>query len=130
VIVDTSAIMAMLLEEPEADEMLRLMVTAPTRRMSAGTWVELGTVLVRRRDPELSRRAERILPGLRIDLVPVTVAQAALGRQGYREYGRGSDHPAQLNLGDCFSYALAKETGEPLLFKGDDFTHTDVTRAA
>ena len=129
-IVDTSAIMAMLLEEAEADEMLRLMVTAPARRMSAGSWVELGTVLVRRQDPELARRAERILPGLRIDVVPVTAVQAEIGRRGYREYGRGTGHPARLNLGDCFSYALAKETGEPLLFKGDDFTHTDIARAA
>lgn len=129
-IVDTSAIMAMLLDEAEADDMLRLMVTAPTRRMSAGAWVELGTVLVRRQNPELARRAERLIPGLRIDIAPVSAAQAEIGRQGYREYGRGTGHPANLNLGDCFSYALAKETGEPLLFKGDDFSLTDVTRAA
>ena len=62
--------------------------------------------------------------------MPVTAVQAEIGRRGYREYGRGTGHPARLNLGDCFSYALAKETGEPLLFKGDDFTHTDIARAA
>lgn len=128
-IVDTSAIMAMLLDEAEADDLLRLMVTAPARRMSAGSWVELGTVLVRRQDRELALRAERLLPGLRIDVVPVTSAQADIARRGYREYGRGTGHPAKLNFGDCFSYALAREAGEPLLFKGDDFTHTDVARA-
>jgi ribonuclease VapC len=130
VIVDTSAIMAMLCQEDEADRMLRLMVTASARRMSAGSWVELGTVLVRRQDPQLAFYAERILPGLRIEVVPVTAAQAEIGRRAYGEYGRGTGHPARLNFGDCFSYALAKERSEPLLFKGDDFTHTDVEPAA
>ena len=128
-IVDTSAILAIVLEEPERDVMLRRIWEARERKISAGTWMELATVIARRH-PEKTRLIETLLRSMRLVIVDVTLEQARLGRDGYRVYGRGTGHRAYLNFGDCFAYALAKATGEPLLFKGDDFVHTDVTAAA
>lgn len=91
--------------------------------------MELATV-VTRRHPQKAHLIETLLRSIRLTIVDVTSEQAWLGREGYRAYGRGSGHPARLNFGDCFAYALAKTTGEPLLFKGDDFVHTDITPAA
>ena len=128
-IIDTSAIMAFLLNEPEKGPVTHAMVRAAELAMSAGSWLELGAVLTRCGDAEMARDAERLFAELRIQIVPITVEQAALGREAYRRYGRGTNHPAGLNFGDCFAYALAKETGRPLLFKGDDFPHTDIMSA-
>jgi ribonuclease VapC len=86
-------------------------------------------VLDNRADPILSSKLDLLLGQLSVIVVPVTPAHARLARQAHREYGRGSGHPARLDFGDCFSYALAKETGEPLLFKGTDFAQTDITPA-
>ena len=72
------------------------------------------------------REFDTVLADLQISTVPFTAEQALIARAAYRDYGKGSGHPAQLNLGDCFAYALAKDSGEPLLYKGDDFGHTDV----
>jgi len=80
-------------------------------------------------DPILSKQLEQLLEHLSVSVVPVTTAQARIARRAHREYGRGSGHPARLNFGDCYSYALSKDTGEPLLFKGDDFSRTDVVPA-
>jgi len=80
-------------------------------------------------DPILSKQLEQLLEQLSVSVVPVTTAQARIARRAQREYGRGSGHPARLNFGDCYSYALSKDTGEPLLFKGDDFSRTDVVPA-
>jgi ribonuclease VapC len=129
VIVDTSAILAIALEEPERDVLLRRIWEARERRISAGTWMELATV-VTRRHPEKARLIEALARSIRLTVVDVTLEQARLGQEGYRIYGRGTGHPARLNFGDYFAYALAKATGEPLLFKGDDFVHTDVIAAA
>lgn len=127
-IVDSSVIVAIALHEPERDMFESLLAAAEHRRMSSGTWIELSAVAVRGRlispkwlDPMLER--------FRIVLEPVSIKQAEIGHQAYRNFGQGSGHRARLNFGDCFSYALAKATGEPLLFKGDDFTHTDVLKA-
>lgn len=125
---DTSAILAIVLEEPERDVMLRRILEARERHISAGTWLELATVTTRRH-PEKAHLIETLLRSIKITIVDVTLEQARLGRDGYRTYGRGSRHRARLNFGDCFAYALAKATGEPLLFKGDDFVHTDITAA-
>lgn len=81
------------------------------------------------RDPVASRRFDELIHASDIEVVPVTAAQAALARQADRDFGRGSGSPAQLSFGDCFAYALANEAREPLLFKGDDFGHTDITAA-
>lgn len=126
-IVDTSAVMAIVLEEPERDAMLRKLLESPVRRMSAGTWMELATVIIRRH-PAKTRLVETLLRTLNLVIEDVTREQAQLGRDAYRAYGRGT-HRARLNFGDCFAYALSKATGEPLLFKGDDFAQTDVVAA-
>jgi ribonuclease VapC len=129
VIVDTSALIAVVTEEPERDVMLAAVRSALRVRISAGTYLEAGVVVDARRSPVLTRRLDDFIGALGIEIVPVTSAQAALGRSAYRDFGKGSGHPARLNLGDCFAYALARETGEPLLFKGDDFVHTDIVPA-
>lgn len=97
--------------------------------MSAPTAVEINAVLMRRLRPEDQRRVEDLIEVLGIVVVAFDAHQAGIASQAYRDYGRGSGHPAQLNLGDCFSYALARVTGEPLLYVGDDFGHTDVRAA-
>lgn len=81
------------------------------------------------RDPIASRRFDDLLREARFAIEPVTEAQARIAREAYRDFGRGSGHPARLNFGDCFAYALAKTMNEPLLFNGDDFTQTDVKSA-
>lgn len=127
-IIDTSAIMALLLGEPDEAQFVRALTLAPARSIAAGTWVELSVVLSRRRDPLLLPRLDALLHVFPMEIAPTSAEQARIGAAAYRQYGKGS-HPARLNFGDCFAYALAKSTGEPLLFKGDDFIHTDVTPA-
>jgi ribonuclease VapC len=81
------------------------------------------------RDPIASRRFDDLVREAQLIVEPVTEAQARIAREAYRDFGRGSGHPARLNFGDCFAYALARSMSEPLLFKGDDFAHTDITPA-
>ncbi len=125
-IIDTSVLVALMLREPDAPVLTRLMAEAPVRRLSAASFVELSAVIDGRRDPVLSGALEADLRLLRIDVVPLTPPQARIARQAYQLFGRGSGHPARLNMGDCFAYALARDLGEPLLFKGEDFTLTDI----
>jgi ribonuclease VapC len=127
-IVDSSAVLAILLDEPERETFLDALTAATSARLSAVTYVECGAVLDRR-GPELSRQFDALLAAAEVGVAQVTVEQARLARAAYRDYGRGSGHRAGLNFGDCFAYALATESGEPLLFKGDDFGHTDVRQA-
>jgi ribonuclease VapC len=128
VIVDTSAVVAVLKGEPEASAYTTLMLDATTR-MSAAGYLEAGIVIDGAGDPAFSRRLDELLRITDTGVEPVTFEQARVAREAYRGYGRGSGHPARLNFGDCFSYALALATGEPLLFKGDDFVHTDLSAA-
>lgn len=128
-IVDTSAIIAVLREEEDAPLILAMFVTAPHLAMSAGTWVELAAVTTRGIDEQEYDAAEQFIARATIRIEPVSVEHARLAREAYRRYGRGTRHDADLNFGDCFSYALAKATGEPLLYKGEDFIHTDVASA-
>lgn len=128
-IVDTSALIAVLASEPESDAFLGLLTEAPQCAMSTAMYVEAAVIVDRLRDPAQSRRFDDLLSVLDISLVPVTVEHAHLARAAYRDFGKGSGHPARLNFGDCFSYALARATREPLLFKGDDFVHTDLVPA-
>lgn len=129
-IVDTSAIIAILRAEPERERFLDL-IQAPGRvRMSAATYLEAAIVVDQLRDPVRSRRLDELLAALDIDVVDVTPEQAKLARSAYRDFGRGGGSAARLNFGDCFAYALAQETREPLLFKDDDFVHTDVRPAS
>lgn len=128
-IVDTSAIVAILRGEAEAAELRTAIRQASEPRMSAASYLELGIVIDRVGDPVLSRRLDDVLETLDITIAEVSAAQARLARAAYRDYGRGSGHRAGLNFGDCFSYALAADAKEPLLFEGDDFGHTDVRPA-
>lgn len=128
-IVDTSALIAILRDEPEATACIRALYAAPNCRISAASFLEAGIVVDAARSPVPSRRLDDLLRQANVAIEPVTEEQARIAREAYRDYGRGSGHPARLNFGDCFAYALARSTGEPLLFKGDDFVHTDITPA-
>lgn len=128
-ILDTSALIAILRCETEALEFATIIERATQRRMSAVSYVEAGAVIDGSRDPVASRRFDELLEEARVVIEPVTQTQALIARQAYRDFGKTSGHPAKLNFGDCFSYALAKSTGEPLLFKGSDFSRTDVKPA-
>lgn len=127
-IIDTSAIIAVLRREPETDEFLHAMSSAGCR-MSVGSYLEAAIVADSAGSPAFSRYFDDLVDAAALQLEPMTLEQAQVARQAYRDYGRGSGHPAGLNFGDCFAYALARTTREPLLFKGDDFNHTDVLPA-
>lgn len=129
-IVDNSALVAILRQEPDGAEFARALAEAGTARISAGTWLETAIVVDANRDPVLSRRLDELLDAANVAIEAVTPEQAQLARAAYRDFGKGSGHPAGLNFGDCFAYALARATGEPLLFKGTDFGHTDVRPVA
>ena len=127
-IVDSSVLIALILQEPGHQRIGRVLRVEDTLHMSTATWVELGVVADRRLSEVNQHRLDAMIDGLGIVLVPLSVAQARRARQAHRRYGPGSGSAARLNMGDCFSYALAIELDEPLLFVGDDFTHTDVQR--
>ncbi len=128
-IIDASALIAILLDEPERAAFERAIAQDFDPRISAATYVETGIVVDSRRDPMRSRYLDSFLAVADVAIEPLTAEQAVIAREAYRDFGRGSGHPANLNFGDCFSYALATAFNEPLLFKGNDFTHTDVRRA-
>ena len=128
-IIDTSALVAILRQEPEARRFAEAIEAAPVRRISAATYVEIGAVIDGGRDPVASRLVDELVATAGIVIEPVTEAQARIARDAYRDFGTDSGHAAGLNFGDCFAYALAKATGEPLLFKGEDFSRTDVAVA-
>ena len=124
-IVDTSAVLAILFQEPDAERFARAIATAPARRMSAATLLESSIVLESRSGPASGYELDAFLQEAGIELEPVTSEQAQAARRAWRRFGKGN-HPAGLNFGDCFAYALAEATREPLLFKGGDFELTDV----
>jgi ribonuclease VapC len=126
VIVDTSALVAMIREESDATRYSDAIRRAHDRRLSAANYVELAAVVDGTNDPVASGILDEVLRTYRIEIEPLTERQARIAREAYRRFGRGSGHPARLNLGDCFAYALARDLGEPLLFKGDDFRETDI----
>jgi ribonuclease VapC len=127
-ILDTSAIVAILQDEPEAPAFARAVEDNRPVSISAATWLEAAVVVDGNRSPALSRRFDQFLCAAAVEIEPVTARQAELAREAYRVFGRGSGHPAHLNFGDCFAYALAMERDEALLFKGKDFANTDVRR--
>jgi ribonuclease VapC len=128
-IIDTSAVVAILRNEPEAASFAEAIAAANRRRMSAANYLEAAIVMDGSRDPVVSRRFDEFVEATELAIEPVTTQQVAIARAAYRDFGRGSGHPASLNFGDCFAYALAKDAGEPLLFKGNDFGHTDLKLA-
>lgn len=126
-IIDSSALLAIINRADTDAELLRKAAAEPCR-MSAATWVELGVVADTRSHTH-GERLDEILAILEVEVVPVSTRQAEVARLAYRRFGRGSASLAQLNFGDCFAYALAVTEGEPLLFAGDEFRHTDVASA-
>jgi ribonuclease VapC len=128
-IVDSSALIAILKREPEAPTFSMALDASDSTSISAATFFESAMVVDRWKNPKLSNRLNELLDQFEILIEPVTLEQAQVARQAYRDYGRGSGHPANLNFGDCFSYALARAKREPILFKGDDFIHTDLRSA-
>ena len=125
-IVDTSALVAILRLEDDGGLYEQAIERSPANRISAGTYLEASIVIDRARDPLVSRRLDEFLAEGAFVIEPITASQARIAREAYRDFGKGSGHPAGLNFGDCFAYALAREMREPLLFKGDDFRHTDI----
>lgn len=128
-IVDSSAIVALLKREAQWDEVAQALETSQERSISAGTYLEVGIVVDSWKDPLLSSSLDELLERFQIVVEPVTAEQARIARQAYRDYGKGSGHPARLNFGDCFSYALARVKREAILFKGTDFQLTDLHSA-
>jgi ribonuclease VapC len=124
-IIDSSVVVCLFHGEPESAVLGEALLRADTRRLSAGTMIELAAVSVRTRQFSLAQ-LEEFIGDQAIVVEPVTVEHARIGQAAYHRFGLGSGHRARLNLGDCFAYALARATGEPLLFKGDDFNHTDL----
>jgi ribonuclease VapC len=129
VIVDTSALVAILKLENDAEMYVDALTQADELHLSAANYLETSIVIDSQQDPVASRQVDNFITKAGIEIAPVTAAHAKIARAAYRDFGRGSGHPAKLNFGDCFAYALATALGEPLLFKGDDFIHTDVTPA-
>jgi ribonuclease VapC len=129
VIVDTSALIAILRAEGDASEMAYAIEKAQVRRISAASYLETAVVIDASRDPVASRRFDELVETAELRVEPVTHDQARIARDAYRDFGKGSGHKAALNFGDCYAYALAKSTGEALLFKGNDFSHTDIAPA-
>lgn len=127
-IIDTSAVVAIVRDEPEAASYASAILDQAVTTMSAANYLETGIVIDSERDAVASARLDIIINQLAIVISPVTASQAKLARQAYRDFGKGSGHPAKLNFGDCFAYALAMETGEPLLYKGEDFIHAGLAR--
>lgn len=128
-IVDTSALVAILLGEPEAEYLLEVAAAAPTLTMSAATALEASIVLDSRSAPQQRRRLDDLMTALAIKVVPFSEEHWRVARAAYQDFGRGSGHSAKLNMGDCYAYALHRVTGEPLLYVGDDFLAAGVPRA-
>lgn len=126
-ILDSSALMAIVNGEPGADGILRAAASAECR-MSVATWLEV-SIVADARSTAHGQRLDRIIEALEVEIVPVSPRHGQVAREAYRRYGRGSASPAKLNYGDCFAYALSVTAGEPLLYVGEDFAQTDVAAA-
>jgi ribonuclease VapC len=124
-IIDTSALLAILFDEPDGPDLLRRVVEAPMRLISSANALEAWIVADRHENPAKAPALDALIDTLSIEIEPVTVHQARIAREAYNTYGKGN-HPAGLNYGDCFAYALAKATSQPLLFKSSDFSRTDI----
>ena len=127
-VIDSSALVAMLQDEPERAALVAKIAADPVRLLSAANYLEAAIVIDDRFGAAGARDLKLLLVEAAIRIMPVTVEHAELARTAYRRFGRGN-HPARLNFGDCFAYGLARETGEPLLYKGGDFGQTDIAAA-
>jgi ribonuclease VapC len=127
-IVDSSALLAVIVNEDDEPKYSAALIDAPVLRMSAANWVDAAIVVDSHKNPAAVVRFENLVDVSQLRVEPITIEDAYRARAAYANYGRGH-HPARLNYGDCFAYALAKRCGEPLLFKGNDFTQTDIEPA-
>lgn len=128
-ILDTSAVVSILQDEPDGPSLQDALIDSDATAISAATLVEVGLVVEGRKGaPGLWSRVEKLMHDAEVEIVPFTAQHATLAIEGWRRFGKGR-HPASLNFGDCFAYALAKSRNEPLLFKGNDFSQTDVKAA-
>jgi ribonuclease VapC len=127
-ILDTSAVTAIFFREPEAAKFSQVILEARQRRISVANFLELCMVIERQMGSDASRQIDVFIRTAGIAIEPITVEHGHVARQAFLDFGKGR-HPAGLNFGDCFAYALAKTTGEPLLFKGRDFSKTDILAA-
>ena len=127
-VIDSSALVAIILEEPDASIYLSAIANTSSAMLSTATFVETSLVLLRRRKHDALTVLDIVISQLKIETVPVDHEQGLLAREAFLRFGKGR-HKAGLNFGDCFSYALAKQTGEPILFKGNDFSKTDIVSA-
>ena len=125
-IIDASVLVAIITLEPDGRLYEAGLESSPVNRISAATYLEASIIIDRARDPLVSRGLDEMLREAGVLIEPVTESQARIAREAYRDFGKGSGHPAGLNFGDCFAYALARELDEPLLFRGNDFSHTDI----
>ena len=125
-IVDSSAVLAIFLDEPEKDEFTDSILRAESPMISAANYVEICLRVDPALNPIARQAFDEFFDTLGLEVMPVTTSQAQIARKAGQFYGRGSGHQAKLNYGDCFAYALAKEMDQPLLFKGNDFIHTDL----
>ena len=128
-IIDSSGVVAIIKQESGAGDFAGQIERAEKCRMSTATFLETAIVIDSKRNPLLSARLDDLCTDADIEFVPVDEKQMRIARQAYRDFGKGSGHPARLNFGDCFAYAAAKALDEPLLYNGSDFSHTDVRSA-
>jgi ribonuclease VapC len=128
-VIDSSAIVAVFRGEPGADELFARAMRYQRRVMSASTWLECATVCEGKKDEGGGERFDRIASTLKLEVVAFSPQQAIFAREAFRRYGKGRQTKASLSFGDCFAYALAKDLGAPLLFKGNDFAQTDIAAA-
>ncbi|MFZ0198554.1 MAG: type II toxin-antitoxin system VapC family toxin [Candidatus Sulfotelmatobacter sp.] len=128
-VIDTSAVVAILRQEAGAEGLLRRLTAAGSRRISAASLLETAIVLESKSGERGGEQLDLFLARAKIEIEPVTEEQVRVARKAWRRYGKGKGHAAQLNFGDCFSYALAQSLGEELLYKGVDFAHTDAAGA-
>ena len=124
-VIDTSALIAILTAEPEAEQLAEAIEAEATRLVSAASVLETAIAIEARYGTAGGQKLDELINTVQISIEPVTAVQITVARQAYRTYGKGR-HPAKLNFGDCFAYALAKVTGESLLFKGEDFNQSDL----
>jgi ribonuclease VapC len=125
-VIDSSAIIALLLAEPETSKFVSAIAAAPRRLLGAPSYLEAAIVMISRSGTDAQEKLDKLLRELAVEVVPFSGEQARLAIGAFRTYGKGTGHIAGLNFGDCFTYALAKATDEPVLFKGNDFLHTDL----
>lgn len=127
-VIDTSAVLAILQQEPEAERFARAIAVADRRALSAASLLEASMLMCSRFGPQGEQSLDTLLESLKVEIEPVTRRQITFARAAFSQFGKGR-HPAALNFGDCFSYSLAKDTGDNLLFKGNDFSRTDIPAA-